>query len=119
PREHHLRDGRPPGRDVARGSQDDGDQEPEGPDGDVTPGQDAFAVRTAGSTRSPKSWTGRTGATARLTENMSRLTPAARAARTCARHSSGVPQIARRRLRSSNRQSSATRRAAAQVRRVP
>src|SRR5262249_20166646 len=37
------------------------------------------------------SCTVRTGSTARLTLNMSRRAPASRAARTCARHSSGVP----------------------------
>src|SRR5262249_6299892 len=108
PAEHELGGGRPPARRIARSTKADRGGEPDQPDPDVAASlgarrgrcRDGRAhERTAGSTFSPKSRTVESGSTARLTENMSRLTPAARAARTCASHSSGVPQIARRQLR--------------------
>ena len=44
-----------------------------------------------GSTVAPKSSTARKGSAATLTENMTRLSPAASARASCAAHSSGVP----------------------------
>src|SRR5207244_1703880 len=55
--------------------------------------------RASGRTISPNRSTVSTGSTARLTLNMSRRAPAARAARTWARQSAGVPHTAKRRAR--------------------
>ena len=59
---------------------------------DLRDGED-LSIYSFGSTCSPNNSTVRTGSEARLTVSISRLAPAALAARACARQSSGLPQI--------------------------